>query len=28
MDQFQQMLALGQTGCATVVDLQKKALGI
>ncbi len=28
VDQFQSMLALGQQGCAKVVDLQKKALGI
>lgn len=28
LDRFQQMLALGQGGCAKVVDLQKKALGL
>jgi ribonuclease PH len=28
MEQFQQMVGMGQTGCAFIRDLQKKALGI
>ena len=28
VEQFQQMVAMGQVGCATVIDLQKKSLGI
>ena len=28
MEQFHQMIALGQTGCAAITDLQKKSLGI
>ncbi len=28
MEQFHQMIALGQTGCAAITELQKKSLGI
>jgi len=28
MDQFHQMIAMGQTACATIHELQKKSLGI
>lgn len=28
MDQFQQMIALGQAGCTQITELQKKSLGI